>query len=55
MVNSVAFYSFVPHIYDESYIYAILLLITAIFLVSIMSAHYVNKLDMVEGLKDREE
>ena len=48
-------FSFVPHIYDESYIYAILLLITAIFLVSIMSAHYVNKLDMVEGLKDREE
>ena len=40
-------FSFVPHIYDESYIYAILLLITAIFLVSIMSAHYVNKLDMV--------
>ena len=48
-------FSFVPHIYDESYIYAILLLITAIFLVSIMSARYVNKLDMVEGLKDREE
>ena len=48
-------FSFVPHIYNESYIYAILLLITAIFLVSIMSAHYVNKLDMVEGLKDREE
>lgn len=48
-------FSFVPHIYDESYIYAVILLITAIFLVSIMSAHYVNKLDMVEGLKDREE
>lgn len=48
-------FSFVPHIYDESYIYAIVLLITAIFLVSIMSAHYVNRLDMVEGLKDREE
>lgn len=48
-------FSFVPHIYDESYFYAIILLITAIFLVSIMSAHYVNKLDMVEGLKDREE
>lgn len=48
-------FSFVPHIYDESYIYAIILLIVAIILVSIMSAHYVNKLDMVEGLKDREE
>ena len=48
-------FSFVPHIYDESYMHAIILLIVAIFLVSIMSAHYVNKLDMVEGLKDREE
>ena len=47
--------SFVPHIYDESYMHAIILLIVAIFLVSIMSAHYVDKLDMVEGLKDREE
>ena len=35
--------------------HAIILLIVAIFLVSIMSAHYVDKLDMVEGLKDREE
>lgn len=48
-------FSFVPHIYDESYMHAIILLIVAIFLVSIMSAHYVDKLDMVEGLKDREE
>ena len=48
-------FSFIPHIYDESYMHAIILLIVAIFLVSIMSAHYVDKLDMVEGLKDREE
>ena len=48
-------FSFVPHIYNESYMHAIILLIVAIFLVSIMSAHYVDKLDMVEGLKDREE
>ena len=48
-------FSFVPHIYDESYMHAIILLIVAIFLVSIMSANYVDKLDMVEGLKDREE
>ena len=48
-------FSFVPHVYESSYALAIILLITVILLVSIMSSHYINKLDMVEGLKDREE
>ena len=48
-------FSFVPHVYGSSYGLAIILLVTVILLVSIMSAHYINKLDMVEGLKDREE
>lgn len=48
-------FSFVPHVYNYSYALAIGLLIIVIFLVSLMSMHYVNKLDMVEGLKDREE
>ncbi|WP_157151864.1 ABC transporter permease [Brachyspira sp. SAP_772] len=48
-------FSFVPHVYNYSYALAIGLLIVVIFLVSLMSMHYVNKLDMVEGLKDREE
>ena len=48
-------FSFVPHVYQSSYILAIALLVTVIFLVSIMSAYYINRLDMVEGLKDREE
>lgn len=48
-------FSFVPHVYDSSYTHAVILLITAVFLVTVMSANYVNKLDMVEGLKDREE
>ena len=48
-------FSFVPHVYQSSYILAIALLITVIFLVSVMSAYYINRLDMVEGLKDREE
>ena len=48
-------FSFVPHVYKSSYALAIILLVTVILLVSIMSAHYINKLDMVEGLKDREE
>ena len=48
-------FSFVPHIYNYSYLLAIVLLVVVIFLVSLMSMHYVNKLDMVEGLKDREE
>lgn len=48
-------FSFVPHVYNSSYILAIVLLITVILLVSIMSTYYINKLDMVEGLKDREE
>lgn len=48
-------FSFVPHVYESSYILAIALLIAVISFVSIISAHYINKLDMVEGLKDREE
>ena len=48
-------FSFVPHVYESSYALAIILLITVILLVSIMSSHYINKLDMVEGLKDRDE
>ena len=48
-------FSFVPHVYNYSYALAIGLLIIVIFLVSLMSMHYINKLDMVEGLKDREE
>ena len=48
-------FSFVPHVYNSSYFLAIILLIAVILLVSIMSTHYINKLDMVEGLKDREE
>ena len=48
-------FSFVPHVYQSSYILAVALLITVILLVSVMSAYYINRLDMVEGLKDREE
>ena len=48
-------FSFVPHVYNSSYGLAIILLIAVILLVAIMSTHYINKLDMVEGLKDREE
>lgn len=48
-------FSFVPNIYESSYILAIGLLIVVVILVSIMSAHFINKLDMAEGLKDREE
>lgn len=48
-------FSFVPHVYSSSYLLAIILLIAVIFLVALMSTHYINKLDMVEGLKDREE
>ena len=48
-------FSFVPHVYESSYILAIVLLVAVIAFVSIMSTHYINKLDMVEGLKDREE
>ena len=48
-------FSFVPHVYSSSYGLAIILLIAVIFLVALMSTHYINKLDMVEGLKDREE
>ncbi|WP_300365080.1 ABC transporter permease [Brachyspira sp.] len=48
-------FSFVPHVYESSYILAMILLVTIISFVSIMSTHYINKLDMVEGLKDREE
>lgn len=48
-------FSFEPHIYSSSYIFAIVLLIVVVFLVSILSSHYIDKLDMVEGLKDRED
>ena len=48
-------FSFVPYVYGSSYFLAIALLVIVIILVSLMSIHYINKLDMVEGLKDREE
>ncbi|WP_295157706.1 ABC transporter permease [uncultured Brachyspira sp.] len=48
-------FSFVPYVYESSYILAMILLVAVITFVSIISMHYINKLDMVEGLKDREE
>lgn len=49
------FFDFVPHVYKSSYFLAVALLIVVVTCVSILSAHYISKLDMVEGLKDREE
>ena len=48
-------FSFEPHIYNSSYILAIGLLIVVILFVNLLSAHYINRLDMVEGLKDRDD
>jgi len=49
------FFDFVPKIYFESYIFATALLLISIILVSLISARYIDKIDMVEGLKEREE
>lgn len=49
------FFDFIPKIYFESYMFAIALLLMSIVLVSLISARYIDKIDMVEGLKEREE
>lgn len=49
------FIDFIPHVYDISYIYAVLLLLVTVIFVSFISSKFISKLDMVEGLKEREE
>ena len=49
------FFDFIPKIYFESYIFATALLLVSIVLVSLISTRYIDKIDMVEGLKEREE
>lgn len=49
------FFDFIPYIYPISYVYAIVLLFATIVSVSILSARFISRLDMVEGLKEREE
>ncbi len=52
---SSAFFDLVPHINLDSYIWAFVLLISAVLFVAFVSGRYISKLDMVEGLKEREE
>lgn len=49
------FFDFVPHVYNSSYFLAVALLVVVVASVSFLSAYYIGKLDMVEGLKDRED
>lgn len=49
------FFDFIPTIYTGSYIFAVVLLFAVLIFVSLISARYISKLDMVEGLKEREE
>ncbi len=52
---STSFFEFVPHISSGSYVSAFVLLITVVLFVAAISGRYISKLDMVEGLKEREE
>lgn len=49
------FFDFIPNVYLGSYFMAIGLLLLAITFVTLMSAKYINGIDMVEGLKERED
>ena len=49
------FLAVTPHIYRESYLYAILLLITISILLMLFSVRFIRRLNMIEGLKLREE
>ena len=49
------FFDLEPHIYRNSYILAFILLFSVIVFVLFISARYISRLDMVEGLKQREE
>ena len=49
------FFDFIPNVYLGSYFMAVGLLLLAITFVTLMSAKYINAIDMVEGLKERED
>ncbi len=48
-------FALTPHIYTESYLLAALLLIVISAVVMLLSIGFINRLDIVEGLKAREE
>ncbi len=49
------FFDFLPKVYTVSYFIAFGLLLLAVVFVTFMSAKYIDDIDMVEGLKDRED
>ncbi|MCX8131527.1 MAG: ABC transporter permease [Clostridia bacterium] len=48
-------FALTPHIYTQSYLFAALILIVISALVMLLSIRVINRLDIVEGLKAREE
>lgn len=52
---SSAFFDFVPYISGGSYVSAFVLLFSVVLFVALISGRYISRLDMVEGLKEREE